>query len=553
MIEVQPGLRRILAGAEPPGEVRRALRAALGLLAFVALWCGLSAPTPAAAAQVKFGIFVGNDEGAPGDPELVFAEADAEKMRELFVELGGFRPGAAALLKGTSARAVQNEFERMTDDIKAAIQDGHEAMFVFYYSGHGDSDSLHLGSSKIEHENLRHWLERTGAQIRIAMVDACQSGALVRRKGGQRGGSFAFAEPTVESAHGTAIITSSAASELSQESVEIGGGFFTHYLHTALSGGADRNRDGEVTLSEAYAYVHTETSFRTKETPETQTPSREFDVSGAGEIVLTLLEEASSRITFLGDLEGTYVVWDESRKRHIAQVSGDRPVGLAVRPGTYYVHQRMPGWVDEARYSVRRGESHSVLAEDFETVSYREVASRGDLEKMVRRSKLPDLSLRFLLGFRGFGGAAKDYFGTQATGGVSARFLGQGRQYGSFHVMSGAAAYPIEIAGLPPIASQQTASSLGGTIGFATKPRTMRAGLGARSSLNLLTRRFPEWDAADQSRAMLGVGVDMWAGLHTGRFSADLQFDWQLLVAKWEDSQGWPTCADLTLALGYRF
>ena len=42
-----------------------------------------------------------------------------------------------------------------------------------------------------------------------------------------------------------------------------------------------------VTLTEAYAWVHSETSFRTRETPGTQTPSWDLDLAGAGEIVLT--------------------------------------------------------------------------------------------------------------------------------------------------------------------------------------------------------------------------------------------------------------------------
>lgn len=522
------------------------------LLAMVLSLLVLAAP--ARANQYRFGIFVGNDEGLPGDPELIFAQADAEKMRDLFVELGGFRPGAAVLLTGVSANAVQREFAAMTADIQAVIRDGHEAMFVFYFSGHGDADSLHLGTSRIAFADLRTWLDRTGAQVKVAMVDACQSGGLVRRKGGRAGPSFAFAEPRVESAHGTAIITSSAASELSQESAEIGGGFFTHYLHTALTGGADRNRDGEVTLSEAYAYVHTETAFRTRETQQTQNPSFDLDVAGAGEIVLTTLEEASSRIAFLGDLEGTFSVWDESRKRYVAQVAGDEVVSLAIRPGTFYVHQRMPGWVEEARYVVRRGETHSVLAEDFTTVTYASAASRGDIEKMVRRSKLPDLSLRFVTGFRGFGGVAEAYFAPQAMGGLQARFLGRGRTWGGVDVLTGGAGHELAIPGLAPIASRQTSTSVGGVIGFATRPRLVRAGIGARSGITVLTRSFPEWEGVrTQSRPALGVGSSAWVGLHGGRFSADLQLDWQLLVTRWDDNDGWPTCSDLVLVLGYRF
>lgn len=515
----------------------------------------LAAPAPALANEYRFGLFVGNDEGQPGDPELVFAEADAAKMRDLFVEYGQLEARDAVLLQGATARAVQNEIDRISARIQALVADGHEAFFVFYYSGHGDEASLHLGTTRIEHVNLRTWLDRTGADVRIAMVDACQSGGLVRRKGGTRGPSLAFAEPRLESAHGTAIITSSAASELSQESAQIGGGFFTHYLHTALTGGADRNRDGLVSLSEAYAYVHAETSFRTREAPEAQTPHWDLDLSGAGEVVLTTLEEASAHLSFLGDLDGEYSVWDESRKRYVAEIRGADPLTLAVRPGTFYVHRRMPGWVEEARYTVRRGETHSVLAEDFAIVSYESTASRGDLDKQVRQARLPDLSLRFVAGYRGFGdrGFAAGYVAPHAIGGLEARMLGSRSQYWSADLRTGGGPAELTFEGLAPVVSRQSTTSIAGTAGFATRPALVRAGLGGRAGFTAVTRDFPEWDLAPQARGSVAAGFSAWAGLHHGRFTGDLQLDWQLLVIKWDENTGWPTYTDLVLALGYRF
>ncbi len=515
----------------------------------------LAATLSALANEYRFGLFVGNNGGQPGDPELVFAEADASKMRDLFVEYGQMDARDAVLLHGATARQVQSEIDKLSARIQAVVDDGHEAVFVFYYSGHGDEGSLHLGTTKIEHVNLRTWIDRTGAQARVAMVDACQSGGLVRRKGGARGPAMTFALPSVEAAHGTAIITSSAASELSQESTEIGGGFFTHYLHTALTGGADRDRDGEVSLHEAYDYVHSETAFRTREAPETQTPNFDFDMSGSGSLMLTTLEEASAHLSFLGDLEGAYSVWDQSRKRYVAEVEGGAPMTLAVRPGTFYVHKRMPGWVEEASYVVRRGETRSVLGEDFTVVSYASVASRGDIEKLIRRSKIPDLSLRFVMGFRNFGdrGFAGAYVPAHAIGGVEARFLGSGRNYWGFDVLTGGGSPVLELDGLAPVRSVQTTTSLAGVIGFATRPGLMRAGIGGRSAITVITRDFPDWDLEAQSSGILGAGFNAWGGIHHGRFTGDLQLNWLLLLTRWDDNRGWPAYRDLLLVLGYRF
>ncbi len=510
----------------------------------------------ALANEYRFGLFVGNDQGLPGDAELVFAESDAEKMRDLFVEYGGVGAKDAVLMQGRTAGAVEHELAAMAARARAIVDDGHEAVVVFYYSGHGDEASLHLGATKLGHEDLRQLLENTGATVRIAMVDACQSGGLVRQKGGARGPAIDWTAPVVEATHGTAIITSSAASELSQESIELGSGFFTHYLHTALSGGADTNRDGVVTLSEAYAWVHTETSFRTRETPGTQTPSWDLDLAGAGEIVLTSLEEASAHLSFLGDLDGHFSVWDETRKRYVAEIDGAAALSLAVRPGTFFVHQRMPGYVEEAQYTVRRGETHSVLSEDFETVSYASVASRGELDQMVRRANLPDLSLQLALGFRQFGvgpDAWSDaYVPAHGTGGIGLTWMRRGTFFGA-DVTSGGSATPLSIAGLGEVQTRTSTTSLGGTVGVLTAPALVRAGVGARASILGVTRSFPDWDLASQGSVAMGVGGRAFAGLHPGRLSFDLTWTVQALVTRWDDNPGWPMSTDLAVVAGWRF
>lgn len=506
--------------------------------------------------ELRYGVFVGNDEGLPGDAELVFAESDAEKMRDLFVEYGAMKPSDAVLLQGRTAGAVEHELASLSGRVRAAVDDGHEAVVVFYYSGHGDDTSLHLGSTKIEHENLRQLLENTGATVRIAMVDACQSGGLVRTKGGARGPAIDWTAPVVEATHGTAIITSSAASELSQESMELGSGFFTHYLHTALSGGADTNRDGVVTLTEAYAWVHSETSFRTRETPGTQTPSWDLDLAGAGEIVLTDLEEASAHLSFLGDLDGQYSVWDETRHRYVAEVDGTSPMALAVRPGTFYVHRRMPGYVEEAHYSVRRGETHSILTEDFETVSYASVASRGSLERMVRRAQLPDLSLQLTLGVRNFGFGqdawADDYVRPHGVGGLGLTWTRRATFFGADFTTGGSAA-PLVVSGLGEVAARTSTSALLGTAGVISSPALFRVGVGARGGVAGVTRTFPDWALERQGSVALTFGWRAFVGLHPGRFSVDLAFSQHTLVTKWDDNPGWPMFSDLSLVTGWRF
>jgi len=530
-----------------------ATRAALAQL--LTALCLLAVAQPALANHFRYGLFVGNNDGASSDPPLMFAASDAEKMRDLFVEYGQMRSADTELVLDGNARQVQAALDRLSTRIRQHRDEGHETSLVFYYSGHGDAVALHLGNSRIEHVNLRTWLENSGADVRLAFIDACQSGGLLRKKGGTRGPPMAFAVD-VDDTRGTAILTSSAASELSQESVQVGGGFFTHYLHTALTGGADRNRDGVVTLTEANAYVHTETAFGTRDTPGSQTPRFDFDIVGSGDFVLTELEEATSHLAFLGELDGTFAVWDESRKRYVAEVNGSSAAEIAIRPGTYYVHRRMPGWVDEARYTVRRGETRSIFEEDFTSVSYESVASRGDLERVARRAQLPDLTVRLVIGARGFGANsvyAREYVPGHAIGGIEARFISKRSPYWGFDVMTGATTEDLDFGEVGLVPARVSSTSAGLNAGFATGPRLIRAGLGGKVELIGFSRAFPDRDLATQQSLGLAGGGAGWVGLHHGRFTGDLQVATLMLFQRWDEQNGWPSFAEFTLQFGYRF
>ncbi len=534
---------------------RRTLGATTVIRALLLLWLALCLPITAHAGEFRAGIFVGNNSGGSGDLPLVFAVSDAEKMRDLFVEVGDLRPTEAILLEDAPRRAVENAFESLRGRLEQASQNGIQTTLFFYYSGHGDDEALRLGTTLIPHEELREWLENSGANVRVAMLDACHSGSAIRTKGGTRGRSFDFGLE-VEQTRGTAILTSSAASELSQESSEVGGGFFTHYLHTALLGAADSDHNGEVSLTEANTYVHAETAFSTRDTPDAQTPSFDFDIVGSGTFSITTLESANAQLSFQGGLDGVYAVWDDSRKRYVAEVRGAEPLVLAVRPGTYYVHRRMPGWVDEARYQVRKGETLAIYSEDFVSVPYEKTASRGPLQRQVRKAAAPTLALRAAFGARTFGDrsvAGRQYVPTHGIAGVQARFLKSGKSWYGFDILNGGGGGVLNFEELGEEPVTVASTSLGATIGYATAPKLFRAGIGAKAEGIGIRRSFQRTDTAAQSSLSLGVGPTVFLGVHYGRLSLDLETAWLIMATKWDEASKRPVYAEPILALGYRF
>jgi hypothetical protein len=249
-------------------------------------------------------------------------------------------------------------------------------------------------------------------------------------------------------------------------------------------------------------------------------------------------------------------VWDESRKRYVAEADGGSNVQLAVRPGTYYVHHRRPGWVDEARYVVRRGETRSVFADDFTSVSYESVASRGDLERVARRARLPSLTLRLVAAMRTFRADSvynREYVPAHGVGGIEARFIGPNKPWWGVDVLTGGATHELVFDEVGPVTARVGSTSLGGSMGWATRPALFRAGIGGRTELLALRRAFPDRDEADQLTASIGAGGTTWLGLHRGRFTGDIGWSSLVFFHSFDDSNAWPLYHELSLQLGVRF
>lgn len=97
----------------------------------------------------RFAVVVANNEGAPGDIPLVFAEQDARKIGGVLTELGGVSLMNARTLVGKDRGALIRELAAIQAPIASAKQNGNETVLYFYYSGHADEDALHLGNSEV--------------------------------------------------------------------------------------------------------------------------------------------------------------------------------------------------------------------------------------------------------------------------------------------------------------------------------------------------------------------------------------------------------------------
>ncbi|MEW6431817.1 MAG: caspase family protein [Myxococcota bacterium] len=317
----------------------------------------------------RIAIVVGNNAGTGDMPPLRFAESDAGKMARVLVELGDVTPENVLLLQG---RGV-TELEQAIADAKERValfkrSPDVRSVVLFYFSGHSDGEAIELGREKLAYARLKALLGGTGADVRLAIVDACRSGAGLREKGGKPADAFTIRLADTLQATGEAFITSSAADEAALESNEVMGSYFTHNLISGLRGAADTSGDKLVTLAEAYRYAYDRTVSATAMLPVgAQHPNYDYRLSGQGELVLATLLKPSAALV-LPQAERALVV-DLARDQVVVEVPAGPAREVALSPGEYGVRLFKGGQAFGGRVKLTEGMTHAVSLDELTPVA----------------------------------------------------------------------------------------------------------------------------------------------------------------------------------------
>jgi len=338
-------------------DLRRLGAAACAVLGLLLI----AAPAEAREARwERFAVVVGANRGADSADALRYAERDASKIADLLREVGGVPADRIHLLTGVDADAVRARLAKTEAEISGR-SDAASTLLLFFFSGHADEEALELGDSRLPMEEVKGFLKSSSADVRVALVDACHSGALVRYKGGRRVEAFPLSMDL--DATGYAVLTSSAASERSQESDELRGSFFTHFVVSGLRGAADASGDGRVTLDELYRHTYRRTLDRSLQAGAgIQHPTFDLGMRGSGELVLAHLDRAEARLRFSGGTAGNYLIWSNTRDRVVAEIEkdADEEALLAVPAGELELFKRGDRRLYRQRISVSRGQTVAV-------------------------------------------------------------------------------------------------------------------------------------------------------------------------------------------------
>lgn len=162
---------------------------------------------------------------------------DAKVMKKVFAA-NGFRTSiltdSAATLDAVLRAMKYRFFTAKSDD-----------MVVFYFSGHGTEDGLLCYDHVLENDAIVSVLKQCKAKTKMIIVDACYSGIMRCDTVWQK----AFTDEDV-------IFFLSSRNEETSLETGYSNSLFTMYLERGLRGGADANKDSDITPKELFDFVH---------------------------------------------------------------------------------------------------------------------------------------------------------------------------------------------------------------------------------------------------------------------------------------------------------
>jgi len=243
-------------------------------------------------------------------PSLKYAAADAQAVADcLQQKLKVPRQNVYVLLnENATLKGVKD-----TIGVKVRERAGKADTVIIYFAGHGapeadpyspDNDGVakyllpieaertSLYSTALPMEEVRTIFRRLVSERVIFLADTCYSGAAGGRTlrpvetGFRSINQDNLLKRLRDTGTGRVILTASQGAEVSQEKDELDHGVFTYYLLRGLDGKADKDANGEITITELYQYVSKEVATATK---NTQHPMMVLDEM-VGEIIIGVVK-----------------------------------------------------------------------------------------------------------------------------------------------------------------------------------------------------------------------------------------------------------------------
>jgi hypothetical protein len=325
----------------------------------------------------RFAIVIGANNGGPDRAKLRYAISDAQSISRVFKEMGGVHDIDNILLKEPNRNTFFSEMRKLQKKISNAKAKFRRVEVIVYYSGHSDEYHILLGNEKVSYKEFRDIIDNMLADVRIAILDSCASGAFTRIKGGKK--KLPFLMDNALNMRGYAFMTSSSSNEASQESDRLEGSFFTHNLIAGLRGAADVTQDGRITFHEAYQYAYSETLSQTEKTIRgPQHANYNIQMSGTGDVVITEIIKSTAVLVIGKDISGKVFIHNSSNALVMElNKTLDRIVELGMERGKFLVVNIKGKDVFESKITLHKGKSFELSPNHLKKTDKIYTQSRG--------------------------------------------------------------------------------------------------------------------------------------------------------------------------------
>jgi hypothetical protein len=340
------------------------------------------------AGQVRrVAILVGANDPPPGRAALRYAHEDARRLGDVLSRVGGFAPADVHVLLEPSHAEIEQVIAAATQSARDA---GGDVIFVFYYSGHSDGQSVFPKGNPFSIQDLRARIGAVGARVTLGILDTCRGGTWTQTKGLTVGPPLQPVDLVPLSSEGTALLSSSSGLESAHEAEAIRGSFFTHHLVGGLLGAADRDADGVVTLDEAFEYAKDHTVRDSARVATTvQHPSFDVQLRGRQDVVLAQLAKSSSSLE-LAQTRGPLEVIQLSSGVTVSELApGARRARLALPPGKYLVRKVADGKTYAKDIEIAPSSTGTLAEEQLEPAAERLALKGGESPPVGTSTTLP--------------------------------------------------------------------------------------------------------------------------------------------------------------------
>ena len=170
--------------------------------------------------------------------DLRISDVDAQTIARIYEKNGNAEAKTIVNNQATSA----NVLATMRTTFNMAKE---EDAVILYFSGHGTSGALACFDGLLPYKDVLSLFKAIRASKKIIIADACYTGKM--RTSNQHA--------TTYSKENVMMFLSSRNNERSQET-KFRNSLFTMFLERGLRGGADNNKDRQITAKELYDFVH---------------------------------------------------------------------------------------------------------------------------------------------------------------------------------------------------------------------------------------------------------------------------------------------------------